>query len=125
VYERDLALARELSAGAAERYAVGTGAQPDVLRADVERTHVATRLVTTRLGRETATARLNELLSRSPEEPLGIPHDPAPRHVPGGLDRLLALARAHRPELAARAAAVARTEDAVALARRDYLPDFD
>jgi outer membrane protein, heavy metal efflux system len=125
VLGRDLALARELSAGAAERYAVGTGAQPDVLRADVERTHVATRLVTTRLGRETATARLNELLSRAPDEPLGTPHDPDLRHVPGPLDRLLALARQNRPELAARSAAVARNQDAVALARREYLPDFD
>src|SRR5439155_13484064 len=90
-----------------------------------ERTHVATRLVTTRLARETAAARLNELLSRPPDEPLGTPHAPALRRVPGPLDRLLALARAKRPELAARSAAVARTEDAVALARRDYLPDFD
>src|SRR5438128_2560243 len=47
VYERDLELARELAAGAAARYAAGSGAQPDVLRADVERTHIATRLVTT------------------------------------------------------------------------------
>src|SRR5204863_4714504 len=87
VYTRDLALARELSAGAAERYAVGTGGQPDVLRADVERTHVATRLVTTRPGHETATVRLNELLSRSPDEPLGMPHDPVLRPVPGPPER--------------------------------------
>src|SRR5206468_3267902 len=52
VYTRDLELARELAAGAAGRYAVGTGRQPDVLRAEVERTHIATRLVTTRLERE-------------------------------------------------------------------------
>src|SRR5216110_1698548 len=83
VYTRDLELARELAAGAAGRYAVGTGGQPDVLRAEVERTHVATRLVTTRLERERAAARLNELLSRGPEEPLGRPSIPGRRTCPG------------------------------------------
>ncbi len=125
VYTRDLELARELAAGAAGRYAVGTGRQPDVLRAEVERTHIATRLVTTRLERERAAARLNELLSRGPEEPLGTPLDPGPAHLPGPLDRLIALAREHHPELAVRGAAVAREQDDVALARRGYLPDFD
>jgi len=125
VYERDLTLARELAAGAAERYAVGTGGQPDALRAEVERTHIATRLVTTRLAAEAATARLNELLSRGPEAPLGVPVDPPAPRVPGPLDRLLALARQHRPELAVREAAVAREVDGVALARRGYLPDFE
>ena len=81
--------------------------------------------MTTRLARETAAARLNELLSRSPDEALGAPPDPSHRRVPGPLDRLVALARSHRPEFAARAATVARNEEAVALARRDYLPDFD
>ena len=125
VYTRDLELARELAAGAAGRYTVGMGGQPDVLRAEVERTHIATRLVTTRLERERAAARLNELLSRGPEEPLGTPVDPGPAHLPGPLDRLIALAREHHPELAVRGAAVAREKDDVALARRSYLPDFD
>jgi len=125
VYTRDLELARELAAGAAGRYAVGTGRQPDVLRAEVERTHIATRLVTTRLEREQAAARLNELLSRGPEEPLGTPIDPGPARVPGPLERLIALARESHPDLTARAAAVEREKDDVALARRGYLPDFD
>src|SRR5436189_127650 len=125
VYTRDLELARELAAGAAGRYAVGMAGQPDVLRAEVERTHIATRLVTTRLERERAAAHLNELLSRGPEEPLGTPVDPGPAHLPGPLDRLIALAREHHPELAVRGAAVAREKDDVALARRGYLPDFE
>src|SRR5437899_2639504 len=100
VYTRDLELARELAAGAAGRYAVGMGGQPDVLRAEVERTHIATRLVTTRLERERAAARLNELLSRGPEEPLGTPVDPGPAHLPGPLDRLLARGlRGRQPRL--------------------------
>jgi len=125
VLQRDLELARALSSGAAQRYAAGTGLQPDALRADVERTHIATRVATTRLAREAALARLNELLSRAPEEPLGAPRDPGPQPVPGPLDRLVALARAHRPEVAARTAAIARDQEAVSLARRQYLPDFD
>src|SRR5205809_36405 len=105
--------------------AAGMGGQPDVRRAAVERPHIGTRLVATRLERERAAAPLNELLSRGPEEPLGTPVDPGPAHLPGPLDRLIALARAHHPELAVRGAAVAREQDDVALARRSYLPDFD
>src|SRR2546422_2683982 len=101
------------------------GGPPDVLRAEVERPHIAPRLVTTRLERVRAAARLNELLSRGPEEPLGTPIDPGPAPLPGPLARLLALAREHHPELAVRGAAVAREKDDVALARRSYLPDFD
>src|SRR5256712_8925104 len=68
VYTRDLELARELAAGAARRYAVGTGGQPHVLRAEGERTHIATRPVTTRPQPERAAAHLTELLSRGPHE---------------------------------------------------------
>src|SRR5262249_6477915 len=88
VFARDLDLAREPWAGAAARSAAGAGPQPAALRADVERTHIAPRLATTRLAREAALARLNELLSRPPDEPLGAPRDPGPQHVPGPLDRL-------------------------------------
>jgi outer membrane protein, heavy metal efflux system len=125
VYERDLDLARELSSGTTVRYAAGTGTQPDVLRAEVERSHVATRLSTARFAREATAARLNELLSRAPDAPLGSPRDPGEPHVPGPLDRLIALARSNRPDLAARQAAIGRETDNVALARRGYLPDFE
>src|SRR5207244_12513093 len=71
VYTRDLELARELAAGAAGRYAVGMGGQPDVLRAEVERTHTATRLVTTRLERARAAGRLHAPRARRPQRPAG------------------------------------------------------
>ena len=46
-------------------------------------------------------------------------------HVPGPVDRLLTLARIHRPDLAVREAAIRRETDGVTLARRSYLPDFE
>ncbi len=125
VYERDLALARELASGATARYAAGDGNQVDALRAEVQRTHAATELTTLHLERESALAQLNELIGREPENPLAHPVDPPHPHVPGPLDRLLTLAREHRPELTARAAAIRRAEDNVSLARREYLPDFE
>ena len=125
VFERDLGLARELSAGAVARYAAGTASQPDALRAEVERAHVATRLATARIAREAAVARLNEILSRAPDAPLGSPEAPPPVHVPGPVDRLVTLARTHRPDLAVREAAIRRETDGVTLARRSYLPDFE
>src|SRR5437016_10889030 len=68
VYTRDLELPPGPAAGAAGRYAVGMGGQPDVLRAEVERTRIATRLVTTRLERERPERRRTGPLPPAPRE---------------------------------------------------------
>ena len=52
------------------KYGVGTAAQPDVLRAQVERTSLADQLVALREQRESAVARLNALLGRATDTPV-------------------------------------------------------
>jgi outer membrane protein TolC len=83
------------------------------------------RANTERLAIDAATAELNALLSRSPDEPLGRPEEPVFADVAAPLDGLVELAVAHRPELAAQAAAIAREQDGVRLAEKGYLPDFE
>ena len=52
------------------KYGVGTAAQPDVLRAQVERTSLTDQLVALREQRESAVARLNALLARATDTPV-------------------------------------------------------
>ncbi len=54
----------------ATRYGVGTGAQPDVLKAQVERTRLADQMAVLRERRTGALARLNALLARPTDTPL-------------------------------------------------------
>ena len=69
VVSRNLALLGDFADLASAMYAVGTGRQPDVLRAQVERTRLEEQRVGLRARRESATARLNALLGR----PSGTP----------------------------------------------------
>lgn len=52
------------------KYGVGTGAQPDVLKAQVERTRLGDQLVALREQRVSALARLNAVLARPTDTPL-------------------------------------------------------
>jgi cobalt-zinc-cadmium efflux system outer membrane protein len=125
IYARDRALVERLARATADRYAAGAATQPDVLRAHVELTHLQSKVTTEALALESARAELNALLSRAPEDPLGRPEDPAPPRLTADPTALVAHALASRPELGAQRAVVAREDDAVRLARLDYLPDFE
>src|SRR5262249_1697138 len=110
---------------AQDKYAVGQVAQPDVLRAQVELTRLINRVTTEKLAIESAQAELNALLSRDAEAPLGLPEEPAPPQLDASPENLVTLALAHRPEVAAQAAAIGRDEASIRLARLNYLPDFE
>lgn len=69
------------------KYGVGTGAQPDVLKAQVERTRLEDQLVALREQRTSAVARLNALLGRPTDTPLpqpGLPDDVLVAALQGG-----------------------------------------
>ncbi len=122
---RDKELAARYAKIAESKYAVGTVAQSDVLRAQVELVHMANRLITDRLAVDTARAELNTLLSRRAGDPLGTPEAPPLPRLDADPDALVARALRERPEVKAAAAAVAREEAAVRLSGLDYLPDFE
>ena len=125
VHSRDKELVQRYARIAESRYAVGEASQPDVLRAQVELTRLINRVTTGMLAIDEARAELNALLSRVPDAPLGVPEDPPPPRLAARPEDLIALALDHRPELAAQAAAVAREQTALRLARMNYLPDFE
>jgi cobalt-zinc-cadmium efflux system outer membrane protein len=125
IYSRDKKLAEQFATIAEQKYAVGQVSQPDVLRAQVELTRLVNRVTTQTLGIDGAAAELNALLSRPAASPLGVPEDPPVPRLNETADTLADRALEKRPEPVAAAAAVAREEEKVRMARLDYFPDFE
>ncbi len=125
IYNRDKKLVAQFAEIAERKYAVGQVSQPDVLRAQVELTHLINRVTTATLNLSKAHAQLNALLSRPSEAPLGLPHDPPPPVIAYSLEDLAKQTLAHRPDLVSQVSTVERENLALALARKAYYPDFE
>ena len=125
IYRRDQALVAQFVRIAEQKYAVGQVSQPDVLRAQVEHTRLINRVTTETLALGTAQARLNAILSRPPEAPLGMPQNPPSPAVTYSMSELEALTLRTRPELLAQARALEKDNLALTLARKAYYPDFE
>jgi outer membrane protein, heavy metal efflux system len=115
---------RQTEGVARARYAVGQGAQPDVLRAQVERTRV--ELVRAEQSAEITirVAELNRLVGRPGDAAL-----PTTAHLglhpdERSLDERLREAEARSPELQAAALDIERNRLALDLARREVWPDL-
>jgi outer membrane protein, heavy metal efflux system len=112
-------------ANAVARYEAGTAIKQDALQAEVERERLRHRDVMLHRMERVALARLNSLLNRRPELPLPPPPEamslPA---IPASREKLQRLALRQRPELQATAARLDGAEAGVALARREFYPDF-
>jgi outer membrane protein TolC len=104
---------------------VGKAAQPDLLKAELELETGRNELQAARAERPGALARLNALLSRSARSPLVARTTGPLAPLPGPDDVLLALAAERNRELEALAAEVRGREEALELARLQYLPDFE
>jgi len=106
------------------RYRLGTAAQQDVLRASLELGGIRERLTVLDREREAAEASLNALLGRSAGQPLpGTVEFYEPRPLEPLAELLQRLAQ-QSPALAAAQEEVARSDAALALAKRQYFPDF-
>ncbi|MGH9835183.1 MAG: TolC family protein [Blastocatellia bacterium] len=82
-------------------YAVGKGIQQDVLKAQVEISRLIEQLSLLEQRRQTAEVRINSLLFRQPETPLGKPEEIKPRDFTYGLAELNQLALTNYPTLKA------------------------
>jgi outer membrane protein TolC len=115
---------KEAESVARARYAVGQGAQQDVLRAQLEITRFEQLRAEQEAEVESRLAELSRLVGRDvPREAVAgvrLVLRPEPRD----LTALQALAEAALPELRAGAAGVECEQLAVDLARRDFKPDF-
>lgn len=124
VMQRTVGLLRNFREVTTTMYAVGTGVQQDVLRAQVEVARMSEEIA--RMGQErlAAAARLNALLGREATGPIGtleLPELPA-ADLPS-VDTLTARALGARPALRAGAERVAAAEASLSAARRELIPD--
>ena len=124
VANETLRLLRDLGETARTMYGVGQGRQADVLRAQVEIARMEEELTRMKTERVAAAARLNALLDRGTDQPVGSVVLPQfPESLPP-LDALVAEAQANRPMVRAGEADVRSADAGVRLARREIWPDL-
>jgi outer membrane protein, heavy metal efflux system len=115
----------EMIANALARYEAGTASKQDALQAEVERERLRHRDIMLHRMERIALARLNTLLNRAPESDLPPPPPDLPvGGIPMEREALRHRALGQRPELQALAARFDAAEARVALARREFYPDF-
>ena len=128
VHHRQVAFLKEFFEVTNARFRAGKGAQVDVLKSAVERSKLENELPVLEQQRETAKAKLNVLLNRAPQSPLGEPVEPIGPAEPGkrpAVEELQQMAVQSRPELRAVDLEIARSRTATALAQKQYYPDFN
>ena len=117
-------LLEKLSKIAEARYRVGKAMQQDVLRSQVEISLLIEKLTVLEQQRSTAQARINAYLVRSPESPLPPAANVEPATIRYSLDELYALAAANDTSVLRNQRMVERSRLGVALAEKQYRPDF-
>ena len=127
ILRRYLDLLDKFSRIAGARYSLGEGIQADVLRSQVEISLLQERLEVLEERRESARARINALLNRSPD--VLVPAVPPVRNasvkeLPFSLERLYLMAREQNPEIDAERIEIQKASLRLDLARKDLLPDF-
>ena len=124
IVERNKLLLIQFEKTAKARYAVAKAAQQDVFRAQVEISRVLDRLAVLEQQKESLHAAINRLLNRPPSDPLGKPDDIALTPLELQLSDLNKRANEFSPVLLAFGKGIERGEQAVALAKKEYYPDF-
>lgn len=107
------------------RYSVGKGIQQDVLKAQVEMSALAQQLEVLEQREATLQAKINSLLNRPGETPLGRPAEVRRSTLKLELDKLAELIERNSPRLRARQVQVEGRNVGIERARKDYRPDFN
>ena len=124
--QRNVELMQDFRAAAKAKYESNQVSEQDLSAADLELAKLQQMRLELEQSQRTTMARINTLLHRRPDYPLPAP--PAQLtttdQVPEALV-LRELAIEHRPELAALASRIQSEQTAVALACKEYYPDFE
>lgn len=106
------------------RYSVGRGIQQDVLKAQVEFSKLIEQQTVLEQRKQIAEARLNSLLYRESESPVGPPEELRPRDLPYSLSQLNETAIANYPDLKGQRRKIEGAQYAIQLAKKEFYPDF-
>ncbi len=106
------------------KYSTGRATQQDVLKAQVELSKIVNELITLEQLKKTAIARINTLLNRHPDAPLGAPEEVNITELTVSLKELYGKAKEISPDLSLMKYRIERDKAAYKLARKQYYPDF-
>ncbi len=118
------ALLEEFIGIANQKYAVGQASQQDLLKAQVELSKLHNSLLVLEQEKVSANAEMNMLLNRPPEIALGRVEELAYLPFSFTLEDLTQQALMKQPALNAAHLMIEKSEQARALAKKNYLPDF-
>lgn len=125
ITEENRNLIREFVKIAETKYAVGTGIQQDVLKAQVELSRMTDQLILLDQKKKTEEARLNTLLNRPTQMPFADLGQIQQSHFSLPFEDLQKIAEDNRPVLYGLRHLIARFKFAARLAEKEYYPDFD
>lgn len=125
IAESEKDVLRRLAEAARKKYASGTAAQQDALKAQLEISKLTDRLLILGQGRRSAISQLNALLNRPPGTDLGPVRQAALPALTSDPDSLLARAREARPELRRADRIIQKNNFHVELAKKNYWPDLN
>lgn len=117
-------LLRQIADVSQAKYTTGRISQQDVLKPVVELSRLHTDIITFDEQAKLATARLNILLNRMPETPLGPLIEPQEQRMLPATADLQRIAIERQPELQRSRVEIERAEAELASARGDFKPDF-
>ena len=115
---------RQFADASTLKYSAGKSSQHDVLKSVVELSRLHEDLVMHDESAAMAAARLNTLLDRDPETPIGPLDEPRDEVTLPTSAELQQLAIAHQPELRSAQLGVERAQAALAVVERERKPDF-
>jgi outer membrane protein TolC len=125
VHLESVELLERIADAAQSRYAAGRGSQADVLRPVIELSKLHGDVIMHDQEAGLAVARLNILLSRSPETPFGPLDEPSEQQLLPPPTDLQRLAVANQPELQRARVEIQRADAELAAARLERKPDFN
>ncbi len=125
IAESEQDVLRRLATAALKKYAAGTAAQQDALKAQLEISKLTDRLLILGQGRRSAASQLNALLNRPPDTDLDPVRQAAIPALTSDPDSLLARAQEARPELRRADRIIQKNNFHVELAKKNYWPDLN
>ncbi len=124
--DKNVEVMQDFRSTAKSKYEANQVSQQDLSAADLELAKLQQQRLELEQMERTAVARINTLLHRRPDHSLPLPPNrlTVEARLPEAL-LLRELASQHRPELSALAARIQSEQNAVALACKEYYPDFE
>jgi len=122
--QESLKLLEEIAKIAEARYIIGEISQEEVFKINLEIAKLSNEIENLKQENKAKQTRLNTLLNRDPESPLGIPDLKEDTFFNRDIHSLYQLTLLNQPELLIFAYAIEKNKYAKSLAKRNFLPDL-